>query len=50
MSRIQKQTDFVFQNFEATGKKKKEILNMMIIDVVGAEKRLQSAIEDLIKK
>ncbi len=50
MERIEKQVDFTFQNFEETNRRKKEILNMMILDVIGAEKRLQSAIEELIKK
>lgn len=48
--RVEKQIDFTFQNFEATERGKKEILMMMILDVVGVEKRLQSAIEELIKK
>lgn len=49
-NRVEKQMDFIFQNFEETGKVKKEILMMMILDVVGAEQRLQSAIEELIEK
>jgi len=49
-SRIEKQTDFIFQNFEETDKSKKEILKMMILDIIGTEKRLQVAIEESIKK
>lgn len=41
MNRIQKQTDFIFLNFKESGKRKKEILKMMISDVIGAEKRLR---------
>ena len=47
--RIDKQMDFVFQNFENTDKEKKEIYRMMIGDVVGTEKRLQSRIEEILK-
>ena len=49
-NRVEKQMDFTFQNFEETDKIKKEILMMMILDIVGAEKRLQSTIEELIEK
>ena len=48
-SRVEKQVDFTFDNFEETDKVKKEILKMMILDIVGAEKRLQLEIEKLIK-
>ena len=47
--RIEKQMDFTFDNFEETDKGKKEILMMMILDVVGAEQRLKSTIEELIE-
>jgi len=50
IKRVDGQADFTFQNFEETDKAKKEILMMMILDVVGAEQRLQSTIEELIKK
>ena len=46
-SRIERQMDFTFQNFENTERSKKEILNMMILDVVGAEKSLMARIEEL---
>ena len=48
--RINRQLDFTFQNFEETDKVKKEILKMMILDVVGAEERLQLEIEKFIKE
>ena len=46
--RLEKQMDFMFQNMEATDKTKKEILIMTIIDMVGAEKELQSQIEEIL--
>ncbi|MEE9363817.1 MAG: DUF6090 family protein [Cellulophaga sp.] len=48
--RIEKQMEYIFQNFEKTDKNKKIIVKMMILDIVGAEKELQSKIEELIKK
>ncbi len=48
--RIEKQMDFIFQNFEKTDKGKKEVLKMIILDVVNTEKRLQSRIEEILKK
>lgn len=48
--RIEKQMDFIFQNFENTDNKKKEILRMMLIDIVNAEKYLCSEIEEILKK
>ena len=48
--RLEKQMDFMFQNMEKTDKAKKEMLMMTILDMVGAEKELQSKIEELIKK
>ena len=37
--------DFVSQNFEETDNVKKEIVRMMVFDVVGAEKLLKAEIE-----
>lgn len=48
--RLEKQMDFMFQNMEKTDKAKKEMLIMTILDMVGAEKELQMAIEESIKK
>jgi len=48
--RIQQQMTYAFQNFEKTDKNKKVIYQMMIIDIIGAEERLQAVIDDLIKK
>ncbi len=48
--RIEKQMDYAFLNFEKTDRRKKEVLRMMILDVVGAEKELQANIEELLKK
>ncbi len=48
--RIEKQMDYIFQNFEKSDKNKKIIVKMMILDIVGAEKELQSKIEELLKK
>ena len=48
--RIEKQMEYIFQNFEKSDKNKKIIVKMMILDIVGAEKELQSKIEELIKK
>lgn len=47
--RIEKQVDFLFQNFEETDKQKKKVLKMMILDVVGTEKRLYSTIGEILK-
>ena len=49
LNRIEKQMDFTFQNFESTDKNKKEILRMMLWDVVGAEQRLLARIEEIIE-
>lgn len=48
MLRIEKQTDFIFQNFEKTDRAKKIILQMMTLDIVNAEKTLQSQIENIL--
>jgi len=48
--RTERQMEYVFQNFENTDRKKKEILRMMLYDIVGAEKRLQTKIEEILKK
>jgi hypothetical protein len=50
MLRVERQMDFTFQNFEKTDRKKKEVLRMIIGDIIGAEKELQSRIEDFLKK
>ncbi len=47
--RLEKQMDFMLQNFENTDKEKKKILRMTILDMVGAEKSLQSQIEEILK-
>lgn len=47
--RLEKQMDFMFQNIETTDKAKKEMLMMTILDIVGAEKDLQSQIEELLE-
>lgn len=46
--RLEKQMDFMFQNMEKTDKRKKEMLMMTIMDMVGAEKELQSQIEEIL--
>lgn len=48
--RIENQKEYIFQNFEKSDKNKKVIAKMMILDIIGAEKELQSKIEKLIKK
>ena len=48
MNRVDRLTDFIFQNFEETDKSKKQILNMMVLDAVGAESRLKEALENMI--
>ena len=47
--RIDKQAEYILQNFEKSDKNKKVILKMLILDIVNAEKELQSKIEALIK-
>ncbi|WP_299246611.1 DUF6090 family protein [uncultured Aquimarina sp.] len=47
--RTEKHMDFLFQNFEETDRKKKEVLKMLILDKVGAEKRLLSSMEEILK-
>jgi hypothetical protein len=42
--------DYIFNNFEKADRNKKIIVKMMMLDIVGAEKELQSKIEELIKK
>ncbi len=48
--RFEKQMDFLVQNMEKTDKGKKKALLMTISDIVGAEKRLLSSIEEILKK
>ncbi len=48
--RIERQMDYIFENFEKADRNKKIIVRMMILDIVDAEKELQSKIEKLIKK
>jgi hypothetical protein len=48
--RIERQVEYGFQNFEKSDKNKKMIFQMMILDIIGAEKELQNKIEELIKK
>ncbi|WP_440881173.1 hypothetical protein [Tenacibaculum sp. C7A-26P2] len=48
--RIEKQVEYSFQNFERSGKNKKIILRMLILDIIGAEKELISEIEKFIKE
>ena len=50
IQRIERQMEYGFQNFEKADKNKKVIFKMMILDIIGAEKELQSKIEELIKK
>lgn len=47
---IAKTEDFILVNLTKTDKEKKELLKMMTIDVMSAEKRLQSQIEHFIEK
>ncbi len=47
--RIEKTTDFIFENLQETDKRKKELLKLMTIDAINAEKRLYSTIEEFIK-
>lgn len=48
--RVEKQIEYIYQNFEETDKNKKIIVKVMMLDIIGAEKELQSKIEELIKK
>jgi|TARA_B110000908_G_C10005340_1_gene336033 hypothetical protein len=48
--RIERQVEYGFQNFEKSDRNKKMIFQMMILDIIGAEKELQNKIEELIKK
>ena len=48
--RIEKQMDFIFQNFEKTDRNKKVIVRMMMRDIISAEKDLRDEIEHFIKK
>ena len=48
--RIERQMEFIFQNFEKTDRAKKIILRMMTLDIVNAEEELQSQIEEFIKE
>ncbi len=48
--RMEKQMEYIFQNFEKADRNKKIIVKMMMIDIIGAEKELQADIEELIKK
>ena len=41
--------DYTFQHFEETDRQKKEVLRMMIGDVIGAEMELQANIKELLK-
>lgn len=47
---IVKTEEFTLVNLTKTDKEKKELLKMMTIDVMSAEKRLQSQIEHFIEK
>ena len=47
-NRTEKQTDFLFYNMEETDRVKKEIYRMIILDIIGSEKRLMSSIEELL--
>ena len=47
--RIERQVEYGFQNFEKSDRNKKMIFQMMILDIIGAEKELQNKIEELIK-
>lgn len=46
--RLEKQVDFIYRNFEDRSSAKKKILRMMILDIVGAEKSVQSEMQALI--
>ena len=50
IQRIEKQMDYIFQNFENTDRNKKIIVRMMIMDVVNTENELLNKIEELIGK
>lgn len=47
--RLSRQVDFIYQNLEDNNKGKKEMLRIMLLDIVGAERFLQSEIEKLMK-
>ena len=47
--RVERQMEYAFQNFEETSATKKEVLRMMMVDIVGAERRLMETIEAFIK-
>ena len=48
-ARIEKQMEFLFQNFENSQRQKKEIAKFMISDIIGAEIRFKSTIEEILK-
>lgn len=48
--RIEKQMEYIFQNFEKADRNKKIIVRMMMTDIINAEEELKSEIEALIKK
>lgn len=49
-ARIDKTADFLLMNITETSREKKELLKMMTFDVINAEKRLKSRIEDFLKE
>ena len=49
-SRIEKTFDFAFVNMQDTSREKKELLKMMTIDIINAEKRLFATIEAFINE
>ncbi len=48
--RIEKKSDFIFHNLQETNKEKKELLKLITIDIINAEKRLYYTIDEFIKK
>ena len=48
--RLSHQVDFIYQNLEDNRKGKKEMLKIMLLDIVATERFLQSEIEKLMKE
>jgi hypothetical protein len=49
MLRVERQMDFIFVNFEETDRSKKVIMKMIVMDIIGAERELQAAIEEILQ-
>ncbi|MEM1003589.1 MAG: hypothetical protein AAGH46_13160, partial [Bacteroidota bacterium] len=49
-NRLEKLTEFIFQNFENTSQQKKEIARFMTYDIIAAEKRFNTYISEILAK